>query len=222
MNRTIILDFLRGLAANNNKPWMDEHRAEYHRARAAYKELVGEVLRGVQSFEPTLHALTPGETMYRINKNDRFQQGQEPYKRHMGAGLKAEGRHSRWAGYFLTLEPGNSWVGAGKWLPDAASLQRIRQEIHYSADAFHTLRQHPTFVQHFPDGLKGERLQRPPKGYDKHDPDIEWLKMKSFLVSRPIADADLLRPDFVEKAVQSLHAAQPLVQFLNQAIGEEE
>ncbi|QNE40258.1 DUF2461 domain-containing protein [Hymenobacter sp. NBH84] len=221
MNRASILDFLRGLAANNNKPWMDEHRAEYHQARAVFKELVAEVLQGVQGFEPALQTLTAGETMYRINKNDRFQQGQDPYKRHMGAGLKAEGRHSRWAGYFLTLEPGNSWLGAGKWLPDTASLQRIRQEIHYSPDTFHALRQHPEFVRHFPDGLEGDRLQRPPKGYDKNDPDIEWLKMKSYLVSRPISDAELLQPDFVARAVESLHVAQPLVQFLNQAIGEE-
>jgi len=222
MNRTFLLDFLRGLAANNHKPWMDEHRADYHQARAVFRELAAEVLQGVQQFEPDLQALTPNETMFRINKNDRFQQSQAPYKRHMGAGLKRDGRHSRWAGYFLIVEPGNSWLGAGKWQPDTTGLQRIRQEIHYAADAFHALRQQPDFVQHFPAGVEGERLQRPPKGYDKTDPDIEWLKLKSFIVHRPVSDAELLRPDFVARALESLRAAQPLVQFLNEAIGGED
>lgn len=221
MDRTFLLDFLRNLAAHNHKAWMDEHRTDYHQARALFRELAAEVLQGVQQFEPLLQPLAVNDTLYRINKNDRFQQSQEPYKRHMGAGLKRDGRHSRWAGYFLTVEPGNSWLGAGKWLPDAPSLQRIRQEIHYSADAFHALRQAPDFLHHFPDGVEGERLQRPPKGYDKADPDIEWLKLKSFIVHRPITDAELLRPDFVAQAVESLRAAQPLVQFLNEAIDSE-
>ena len=221
MPRAFLLHFLRDLAANNHKAWMDEHRADYHRARATFRELTAEILRGVQQFEPDLLPLAANDALYRINKNDWSKQGEAAYKRHMSAGLKRDGRHARWAGYFLAVEPSHCWVGAGKWHPDPASLQRIRQEIHYSPAAFHALRQQPDFTRHFPAGIQGERLQRPPKGYAKADPDIEWLKLKSFLVRHPIADADLLRPDFVPRALETLRAAQPLVRFLNEAIGEE-
>ena len=144
MNLSFVLDFLRDLAASNNKPWMDAHRADYHRARAEYTIFVEGLLRDAAEFEPGLRGLKAQDVMFRINKNDRFQQSDEPYKRHMGAGLKPGGRHSPWAGYFVAVEPnGETYVGAGRWMPEPAQLARIRQEIHYNAPAFHALRQDP-------------------------------------------------------------------------------
>ncbi|QHJ07248.1 DUF2461 domain-containing protein [Hymenobacter busanensis] len=214
------LDFLRQLHANNSKPWMDAHRADYHRARGAFAGLVTQLLKRAQAFEPDLAPLSPAETMYRINKNDRFQQSDEPYKRHMAAGFKRGGRQSPWAGYFVALEPGGeTYVGAGRWQPEPAQLARIRQEIHYSADAFHAMRQNAELLRHFPAGLdQSNALKTAPKGYDRDDPDIEWLRLKSFFVWRSIPDADVLRPDFADRVVAAWQAAQPLVHFLNHAV----
>ncbi|GAA4017953.1 DUF2461 domain-containing protein [Hymenobacter fastidiosus] len=221
MDLKFLLDFLRDLAANNRKAWMDEHRADYHRARSIFSTLIQAVLAETQRFEPTLLGLTVPETLFRINKNDRFQQSQEPYKRRLGASLTQGGRHAPRAGYFLALEPGGeTWVGAGKWHPEPAALARIRQEIHYNAPAFHRIRETADFQQQFPDGFDGDRLQRPPKGYDKTDPDLEWLRLKDFVVTRSFTDAEVLRPDFVARITESFRAAQPLVRFLNEAMAE--
>ncbi|WP_165963635.1 DUF2461 domain-containing protein [Hymenobacter radiodurans] len=221
MNLAPVLSFLRELADNNNKPWMDAHRGEYQRARAEFTALVHTTLQGLQQFEPEVAGLTAAASQYRINKNDRFQQSDEPYKKHMGAGFARDGRHSPWAGYFLAVGPnGASWVGAGKWRPETPAVARIRQEIHYNAPAFHALRQEAEMMRYYPDGLEGDRLQRPPKGYDKNDPDLEWLKLKDFFVSRSFTDAQVLKPNFAQEVVASLKAAQPLVRFLNQALTE--
>ncbi|ALD21475.1 DUF2461 domain-containing protein [Hymenobacter sp. DG25A] len=224
MDRAFLLNFLRQLAANNHKTWMDTNRADYHRARAIYTELVAELLRGAQRFEPDLAPLSPSDVMFRINKNDRFQQSNEPYKRHMGAGVKPGGRHSPWAGYFIALEPGGeSYVGAGRWMPEPAQLARIRQEIHYNGEAFHVMRQQPELLRHYPQGLdRSQALKTAPKGYDRTDPDIEWLQLKSHFVWQSIPDADVLRPDFPEQVLTAWRAAQPLVHFLNDAMTVEE
>lgn len=224
MDRAFLLDFLRQLAANNHKTWMDAHRADYHRARAIYTEFVAGLLQGAQRFEPDLAGLKPSDVMFRINKNDRFQQSDEPYKRHMGAGVKRDGRHSGWAGYFIALEPGGeSYVGAGRWMPEPTQLARIRQEIHYNPEAFHAVRQHPQLVQHYPHGLdQSQALKTAPKGYDRTDPDLEWLRLKSYFVWHPIPDADVLRPDFPEQVLRAWQAAQPLVHFLNEAMQPDE
>ncbi|MCC2548158.1 DUF2461 domain-containing protein [Hymenobacter sp. BT175] len=217
-----LLDFLRGLAANNNKGWMDANRVDYHRARAAFTGLVAQVLGGLQQVEPGLQGLKPADTMYRINKNDRFQQSDEPYKRRMGAGMSQGGRHSHRAGYFLAVEPGGeTYVGAGKWRPEAPSLARIRQEIHYNGPAFHEILDSPELRHHFPEGMEGEKLQRPPKGYDKAEPDIELLKHRDFFVARTFTDQQVLRSDFVAQVLAAFQAAQPFVRFLNQALNEE-
>ncbi|GAA3945824.1 DUF2461 domain-containing protein [Hymenobacter algoricola] len=218
MDLLFLLDFLRNLAANNHKAWMDEHRADYHRARGVFSSLVQQLLNETQRFEPALLGLTVPETMFRINKNDRFQQSQEPYKRRMGASLTQGGRHAPRPGYFIAVEPGETWIGAGKWHPEPAALARIRQEIHYNGPAFREIRTAAGFQRHFPDGPQGDRLQRPPKGYDKADPDLEWLKLKDFVVTQSFSDAEVLRPDFVARVTTAFQAAQPFVRFLDAAM----
>ncbi len=219
MDRAFLLDFLRNLAANNHKAWMDENRGDYHRARAVFTELVTEVLAGLQLFEPELRGLTPADVMFRINKNDRSQRDPEPYKRRMGAGMKRGGRHAPWAGYFLAVQPeGYTWMGAGIWRPDTAGLTRIRQEIHYNGPEFQALREALALRHHFPAGLQGERLLRPPRGYNQQTPDLEWLRLKEFTVSQTFPDHEVLQPDFGARVVTGLRTTQPLVQFLNQAL----
>jgi uncharacterized protein (TIGR02453 family) len=223
MDRAFILSFLRDLANNNSKAWMDANRADYHRARADYTAFVAELIQGLQQLEPDLTGLKPQDVMFRINKNDRFQQSDEPYKRHMGAGIKRGGRHSQWAGFFVAVQPGGeTYVGAGRWQPEAEQLARIRQEIHYNPTEFHALRQSPELLQHFPSGLDtSQALKTAPKGYDRTDPDIEWLRLKSFFVWRPFTDAEVLRPNFPAQVLAAWQAAQPFVHFLNEAMKTE-
>lgn len=225
MNLPLVLDFLRQLAEHNNKAWMDAHRADYHQARAEYTTMVASLLREASaSMEPGLRGLTPSDVMFRINKNDRFQQSDEPYKRHMGAGLKPGGRHSPWAGYFIALEPGGeTYIGAGRWMPEPQQLARIRQEIHYNAPAFHAVRQDARLLRHFPQGLDtSQALKTAPKGYDKSDPDIEWLRLKSYFVWQSFSDAEVTHPDFLARVLAAWQAAKPFVDFLNEAMKAEE
>ncbi|WP_045687003.1 DUF2461 domain-containing protein [Hymenobacter sp. AT01-02] len=215
-----VLPFLRDLAANNNKAWMDAHRADYQRARAEYTGFVAELLRGATQLEPALTGIKPQDVMFRINKNDRFQQSDEPYKRHMGAGIKRGGRHSPWAGFFVAVQPdGETYIGAGRWLPEPAQLARVRQEIHYNPEAFHAMRQEAELLRYFPAGLDmTQTLKTAPKGYDRADPDVEWLRLKSFFVWQPVPDAEVLRPDFPTHVLAAWRAALPLVHFLNEAM----
>jgi len=222
MDLQYLLDFLTRLAANNNTAWMAEHRADYQRARAACTELVRQVLAAVAPTDSDLENLTPADVMFRLHKNDRSQRDPEPYKRRMGAGFKRGGRHAERAGYFLAVQPdGMTWLGAGTFWPWPAMLAAIRQEIHYSPDEFHRLRQAPELLQYFPAGLEtsGAQLVRPPKGYAADDPDLAWLKLKTFGVGRYFSDAEVLAPDFVARVAAGMAAARPLVGFLNEAIG---
>ncbi len=221
MNLALVLDFLRDLAAHNHKAWMDEHRPRYHAARTEYTALVAELLQlAAADLEPGLRGLRPADLMFRINKNDRSQLDPEPYKRHMGAGFKLGGRHSARAGYFVAVQPGGgTYVGAGYRRPAPEELARIRQEIHYNGPAFHALRQNKALLQHFPAGLdQAQALKTAPKGYLRTDPDIEWLRLKSFFVWQHLPDADVVRPDFPARVLEAWQAARPLVGFLNEAL----
>ena len=221
MELDYLLDFLVRLAGNNTTAWMAAHRPDYQRARAACTELVRRVLAQAAAADPELAGLTPAEVLFRLHKNDRAHRDPEPYKRRMGAGLKRGGRHAPRAGYFLAVQPGGrSWLGAGVFHPTPAMLAAMRQEIHYGGAEFHRLRQAPELLRHFPAGIDttGPQLTRPPRGYTATDPDVAWLRLKSYGVSRFYADADVLRPDFVAQVVAAMAAARPWVGFLNQAL----
>ncbi|MBF9224271.1 DUF2461 domain-containing protein [Hymenobacter ruricola] len=221
MELDYLLKFMAELAANNTTAWMAAHRPEYQRARAACTELVRQVLARVATTDPDLANLTTADVMFRLHKNDRAHRDPEPYKRRMGAGLKRGGRHAPRAGYFLAIQPeGKSWLGAGTFHPTPEMLAAIRQEIHYSGEEFHRLRQAPGLLRYFPDGLDttGPQLTRPPRGYAADDPDLAWLRLKTFGAGRFYADAEVLAPGFVNEVVAGIAAAQPLVDFFNQAL----
>ncbi|MFD2720821.1 DUF2461 domain-containing protein [Hymenobacter monticola] len=221
MELDYLLKFMARLAANNTTAWMAEHRPDYQRARAACTELVRQVLTRVAATDPDLANLTPADVMFRLHKNDRAHRDPEPYKRRMGAGLKLGGRHAPRAGYFIAIQPeGQSWLGAGTFHPAPEMLAAIRQEIHYNSDEFHRLRQGPELLRYFPHGLDttGPQLTRPPRGYTADDPDLTWLRLKTFGAGRFYTDAEVLAPDFVDQLVAAIAAARPLVDFFNAAL----
>jgi uncharacterized protein (TIGR02453 family) len=221
MDLAFTLDFLRRLAANNNTVWMQAHRADYLRARDIFAALVAEVLHQATPALPELAGLTPAQVMFRLHKNDRSQTDPEPYKKRFGSGLVPGGRHAERAGYFLAISPGgHSWLRAGRFTPTPPELAAIRQEIHYSSDEFHRRLDDAELLQHFPNGLdmSAAQLTRPPRGYAADDPELPWLKLKSYGVGRLFSDEEVLQPDFIGRVVAGMQAARPWVEFLNTAL----
>ena len=67
--------------------------------------------------------------------------------------------------------------------------------------------------------LLGDRLKRIPRGFDEADPAAEYLKYKSWLVSREFADGELRSFDgFVADCVAAAERMEPLRVFFNDAL----
>jgi uncharacterized protein (DUF2461 family) len=74
------------------------------------------------------------------------------------------------------------------------------------------------FKSTFENGLsKEDALQRPPKGYEAENPAIEFLKLKSFIVSKKITDAELQDKNFVKNIADIYTIVKPMLDFLNTA-----
>jgi uncharacterized protein (DUF2461 family) len=62
-----------------------------------------------------------------------------------------------------------------------------------------------------------QMLVNVPKGYDKENPAVDFLRMKSFVATKNISDDNVLSENLINETVQSLKALMPLVKFINRA-----
>lgn len=213
------LKFLKLLATNNNKPWFEGNRSKYDAAKLNFIDFVSEIIKGVSSFDPRISGLEAKKTIFRINRDVRFSKNKSPYKSNFGSTLSAGGKNMQTAGYYFQLQPGNkSFAGAGSYMPIPENLAKIRQEIDYNYKAFHKIVTAANFKKEFGGLSIIEVLKTTPKGYLPDNPAIEYLKHKSFIVSRTFTDKEVLAPDFQKTLLKSFKISQPLVQFINNAI----
>jgi uncharacterized protein (TIGR02453 family) len=87
------------------------------------------------------------------------------------------------AGYFLNIEPGHSFLGAGIYMPENKVLNDIRTAIQANFSTWKKIVTAATpLTTHFADGVKASgKLKKVPRGFDETDPAIEYLRYKGFL-----------------------------------------
>ena len=212
------VDFLKRLKKNNSKEWFDNNRAKYLAAKENYLDFVAKILNTLKSIDPTLQDIQPKNCVFRINRDVRFSANKNPYKTNLGASFSKGGKKIACAGYYFHLEPGACFIGGGYWMPMADDLNKIRQEIDYSFDEFKNIIQQKAFKNAFVTLDNKEKLIRPPKGYEKDNPALEYLKLKNFIVMTSIEDNELLEKDLIPKVISHFKVMKPLVDFLNRAI----
>ena len=214
------LQFLTQLKQNNSKPWFDEHRKPYETAKADVVSLLNTVLTGLEQIDPALATsqLAAKSCLFRINRDVRFSANKSPYKTCFGAWFNVGGKKSPAAGYYVHLEPGNSFVAAGVYAPEPPVLTTIRQEIDYNFPAFEAIVANPAFTKYYA-GLSTENaLVNAPKGYKVDNPALNYLKLKSFTASCALSDSLLRSPKLAPTVLNAFAAIQPLVAFLNRAL----
>jgi uncharacterized protein (TIGR02453 family) len=214
------LKYIEDLTVNNNKAWFDENRHLFEVAKADFETLVKEVISSFGKIDSDIAPLEAKNCIFRQYRDVRFSKDKTPYKHHMGASFDRGGKKSGFAGYYLHIQPGNkSMAGGGIWMPEGEQLKKIRQEIDYSWDEFRGIINEPQFKKIYGDLEQGEyKLSREPKGYDKENPAIEYLKLKSLVAIQPLSDADLVSKDLLKKVVTAFTALMPLIKFINRSL----
>jgi uncharacterized protein (TIGR02453 family) len=223
MLQSSTLLFLKQLAKNNNKPWFDANRKKYDEAKKDFENFIQALIEQFGKIDPPIAALTAKSCLFRINRDIRFSKDKTPYKKNFAASINSGGKKSVLAGYYFHLEPGNSFIGGGIWMPMPAETQKIRQEIDYCYDEFKKIIHSKKFAGIYA-GLDREDailLTNVPKGYTKDNPAAEFLKLKSWVAMSPLTDAALTSKGLLKQSVEALSAIQPLIDFLNRAVGEE-
>lgn len=220
MLQSSTIKFLKDLKKNNNKEWFDAHRKAYEAAKEDFASLVNILIEKHGAKDQEVASLNVKDCVFRINRDVRFSKNKAPYKTNMGGSINRGGKKSIFAGYYFHLEPGESFVGGGLWMPESENLKKVRQEIDYSFDEFKSIVSNKKFRNTYGDLYteEGVKLSRPPKGYDDTNPAIEFIKLKSFLAMQPISDADLTDKNLVKKITTAFEVLQPMIAFINRSL----
>lgn len=217
MEMSQLLSFLNELEENNNKEWMDAHRSEFLEAKSTFSALIETLLLSLQMTMPALVGLTAKDCIFRINRDVRFSKDKSPYKNNFGASIAEGGKKSLNAGYYVHIQPHNeSFIGGGLYMPPGDHLKKVRQEIDYNPAALQEIVFGKEFKQIF-GNIQGEKLVRAPQGYSPDHPNIEFLKLKSYVVLHKLSDEDLLSPNLAEDLRYKCQVMAPFIEFLNVA-----
>ena len=219
MDIKAIFDFLEALKANNNRDWFEANKARFKECRLVFEDLVGQVIEHLAQTDERFQDVKPKDCIFRIYRDVRFSKDKTPYKTSFSACIAEGGRKSSKAIRYLHLEPGNTMLAGGMYRPEADQLKKIRQEIDYNAAPLKAVLADKGFMKYF-DGMNGEQLKRPPKGYDAEHPDIDLLRFKSFTVFYKMADKDVLGMGFMKKGMEVFEAITPFNAYLDEATAE--
>ena len=192
--------FFEGLASHNNREWFQANKDVYERAcRAPMQSLLAELAPTYGSGKLT-----------RINRDMRFARGQSPYKNFIASGVGSR--------YWVSLSKDGLYVGTGIYMPDGATLRRLREAIDEDASG----RKLASIVG----GLRRKRYSvsthestaNAPRGYTDEHPRIELLRMKDVHAGKQLPPSVLATRKALDRVVAVMNDIKPLSDWLERHV----
>lgn len=215
------LRFLRGLARHNDKAWFQAHRGDYEaHVRQPFLRLIGDLQPVLATISPHFRAdpRPVGGSLFRIHRDARYSHDKSPYKSWQGARLFHERRREVAApSFYVHLQPGGSFVGAGLWHPETATQRRVRQFIFDNPGSWRRAAHDPSFRRRF-ELDQEEMLVRTPRGFPADFEFIDDLRHRNWVFWRPLDDATMTGPRLRRTLEADLAALGPLVDYLCAAL----
>ena len=156
-------EFYDALAANNSRPWWQEHRGEYEQhVRAPLVELVAEL-------EDEFGA----GHLYRPYRDARFSRDKTPIKDHQGALVGLEDA----VGYYVQVSAEGLMLAGGWYSPQGQQLVRFREAIEagHAAEVRRMVRE----LERKGWLIDGSPVKTRPRGVAADHPDLDLLRFRS-------------------------------------------
>ena len=229
MNITREINFLKAVAANNDRQWMQEHKDEFTACRKDFEQTVTDIITEFTKFDPEIGNLQAKDCCYRFYRDIRFSPDKSPYKRHFGAYICSDGKKSLRGGYYIHIQPGHCLIGFGcYWLPTNI-LTATRNEIMGNISDWRKIVESKKFGDMFgrpntghwdddsvsPKGFGLTALKTCPKGFPKDYEFIDYLKMKDYCCWVALDEGFFKQPDFIQRLAGIAKTAKPMMDFIN-------
>lgn len=212
--------FFEQLRKNNNRDWFNDNKDRFQQS------VLEPMSAFISAMQPRLATISKhyiadpkphGGSMFRIYRDTRFSKDKTPYKTHAACQFRHEaGKDAHAPGFYVHIEEDKVFYGGGIWLPPAPKLNAIRDFIADNARSWARIRNSKKVQD--AGGIKGDSLQRPPRGFDDQHVHIEDLKRKSLYVMSEASPQSAASPGFVDEVAQGFKRAAPLNRFVCDAL----
>ena len=225
--RPAAMTFLRALKRNNTREWFQAHRDDYEsEVRAPLVALVEEMDVRFAELAPEIVG-DPKRSLFRIHRDVRFSSDKSPYKTNAaswfyhgdaGRGVGSTTPHGG-AGFYFHMEPGESMIGGGIWMPPRPTLTRLRERIDEEHASLRRILREPSLKKRFGTLDESAMLTRMPRGYAEDHPAADLLRHQSFTVGRMLTDEELFSPRLADLLAKDYARLVPFVRWFNGALG---
>lgn len=208
--------FLRELADNNERDWFNAHKARYEAdVLAPALDFIAAMDGPLQKLSDHFLALPQrqGGSLMRVYKDTRFSRDKTPFKTNIGIQFRHElAKDVHAPGYYVHIEPGRCFIGAGMWHPEAGALAKIRARINDTPAEWKKVVGNARFAGDWT--LGGSSLARPPRGVSADHPYLTDLKRKDFIAACDLDDALVRSAELLPTVAAKFTSATPLMRFL--------
>lgn len=224
------LDFLRGLAANNDRDWFTGNRATYDdQLKPGLAALIAATSEEMAKRGVPL-AGDPKASQFRLHRDTRFSKDKRPYKTHVSATLTRDGRRMSPGMAYIHIEPEpeggfdplalpdephghGPFTAVGFYLDERNDIDAVRAAI--ARDPAGWARVEAALGKA---GLRldpGAPVKRLPKGFeDQAGSSVEdAIKRTRWIVSRPLTEAEVRSPGLPSIIAGFAADARPLLDF---------
>ncbi len=215
-----IFKFLRDLKTHNDRDWFNANKGRYE------EDVKAPLLAFIADFGKPLEKISEhfvadprptGGSMFRIYRDTRFSKDKSPYKTQASAHFRhARAKDVHAPGFYLHLEPGNVFAGAGIWRPESKALVKIRDGLIEDPKRWKRAIGSKAFKADWE--LGGERYVRPPRGVDKEHELIDDLLRKDFIAVTKFKQKEVCSPDFIKLLAKRFKSAAPMVSLVTEAL----
>ena len=215
------LKFLRSLARNNSREWFHAHKPDYEaHVRAPFQRLLTDLQPVLAEVSAHYRAdpKTVGGSLFRIQRDTRFANDKAPYKSWQGARLFHErGRQVAAPSFYLHLQPGGCFVGAGLWHPQPDTLRHLRQFLVDNPGSWKAAAHDSKFRRRY-ELDDSEKLVRTPRGFPADFEFADDLRRKNFVAFRALDDEVMTGPRLLKTLQTDLAALAPFTDYLCAAL----
>lgn len=218
------LDFLAKAGKQKNPLWLEKNMNEYEEVlRKPFIELAEQVKIALKPLAPDYHF--PSKGLARIKRPAfKVAGGQNQYKDwiSMIASRPSKSRFESNPHLFFGIFPNEKdsiILAAGLWQPTSQQTRLIREAISKDSNPFHELFSDSKFEACFKGGFYADEVsERVPRGFSKDHKDIDWIKLKKFVVYKKISLKEFSSPRFSESVIKDFQQGLRLNKLLDKAI----